>query len=68
MLNSRCTLSKRPLQKAAEATGDLIGNKITNKITKVPKNSQQRNQRQKDKGIYIPPEGRQKFIDDLRLI
>ena len=29
--------------KSAEATGDLIGNKISNKITKVSKNSQQIN-------------------------
>ena len=29
------TSSKRVIQKTAEATGDLIGNKIPNKITKV---------------------------------
>ena len=29
------------LQKAAEATGDLIGNKIANKIMKVSNNSEQ---------------------------
>ena len=29
------TASKRVLQKTAEGTGDLIGNKITNRITKV---------------------------------
>ena len=28
-------------QKTAESTGDLIGNKIANKITKVSKSSQQ---------------------------
>ena len=32
-----------PLKKTAEATGDLIGNKITNRISKVLKNSQQNN-------------------------
>ena len=37
------TYSKRVIQKTAEATGDLIGNKIPNKITKVSKNSQQNN-------------------------
>ena len=31
------TASKRAIQKIAEATGDLIGNKITNIITKVSK-------------------------------
>ena len=31
------TSSKRVVQKTAKAAGDLIGNKIANKITKVPK-------------------------------
>ena len=31
--------SKREIQKTAEATGDLIGNKITDKITSVSKKS-----------------------------
>ena len=31
------TASKRPIQKNAEATGDLIGNKIADKITSVSK-------------------------------
>ena len=35
------TSSKRFIQKTAEATGYLIGNKIANKITKVSKNSPQ---------------------------
>ena len=30
---------KRAIQKAAEATGDLIGNKIADKITSVSKKS-----------------------------
>ena len=29
--------SKRAIQKTTEATGDLIGNKIADKITKIPK-------------------------------
>ena len=37
------TVSKRAIQKTAEATVDLIGNKILNKITKVSKNSEQNN-------------------------
>ena len=37
------TASKRAIQNTTEATGDLIGNKITDKITKVSKNSQQNN-------------------------
>ena len=31
------TASKRAVQKTAEAPGDLIGNKITDKITIIPK-------------------------------
>ena len=37
------TASKSAIQKTAEATGDLFGNKIANKIIKVSKNSQQKN-------------------------
>ena len=37
------TSSKRVIQKTAEATVDLIGNKIANRITNVSKNSQQNN-------------------------
>ena len=37
------TSSKRVIQKTAEATGDLIGNTIANKIMRVSKNSQQKN-------------------------
>ena len=33
------TSSKRAYQKAAETTGDLIGNKIADRITRVSKNS-----------------------------
>ena len=33
--------SKRVIQKTTEATGDLIGNKIPDKITKISKTSQQ---------------------------
>ena len=33
------TASNRAIQKTAEATGDLTGNKIADKITSVPKNS-----------------------------
>ena len=37
------TSSKTVIQKKAEATGDLISNKIASKITKVSKNLQQNN-------------------------
>ena len=41
--NAFRTSSKRVIQKIAEASGGLIGNKIINRITKVSKNSQQNN-------------------------
>ena len=37
------TASKRAIQKTAEATGDLIGNAIADKIMKSSKTSQQNN-------------------------
>ena len=36
-MDTRKTASKRAIQKPAEATGDLIGNKIAEKITKASK-------------------------------
>ena len=60
------TASKRVVQKTAEATGDLIGNKIADKITSIgkPKEKEKTN---KAEEIYIPPEERQQIIDDLKL-
>ena len=34
--NALTTASKRVLQKTADATGDLVGNKIADKITSAP--------------------------------
>ena len=61
--------SKRAVQKTAEATGDLIGKKIADKITLVGKTESKEkvdetNERQE---IYIPPEKRQQIMYDLRL-
>ena len=52
------TASKRVVQKTAEATGDLIGNKIADEITLLGKtiNKEKEEERQK---IYTPPEKRQ---------
>ena len=65
------TVSRRAIQKTAEATGDLIANKIADKITRVSKNSPQNNLETNEKEIlrkrYISPELRHKIIDDLRL-
>ena len=58
------TAFKRVVQKTAEATGDLTGNKKADKITSVGKSKEKRN---KPGEIYIPPEKRKQTIDDLRL-
>ena len=60
------TASKRVVQKTAEATGGLIGNKITDKIILIckPKEKEKTNEIEK---IYILREKRQQIIDDLRL-
>ena len=54
-----------------ESTGDLIGNKIGDKITRVsktsPKNNSETNEEETRTAKYISPELRQKIIDDLRL-
>ena len=71
------TASKRATQKTAEATGDLISNKIVDKITSVLKKftkELQNNEKEVDtpkkkkKKRYISPEERQKLIDELRLV
>ena len=73
------TVSKRAIQKTAEATGDLIGNKIADKITSVSKKSPKELQNDKieadkvspnkaQKNIYTSPEERQQIIDELRLV
>ena len=65
------TASKIPIQKAAEATGDLIGNKIADKITRVskttPKNNIETNEEEILRERFIPSEIRQEIINDLRL-
>ena len=60
------TAWKRIVQKTAEATGDLIRNKIADKITSVDK-SKEKEKANKTEKIYISPEKRQQIIDDLRL-
>ena len=66
------TASKKVIQKTEEATGDLIRNKIADRITKVSKTSPQNNSETNEEEIlrerYISPEQKQKIIDDLRLI
>ena len=55
------TDSKRVVQKTAEATGDLIGNKTANKITSLGKTKSKEKENERPE-IYW-----QQIIDDLRL-
>ena len=68
------TASKRAIQKSAEATGDLIGKKISDKITSVsnkkstkelPNNDEAEEdvERTTHKKRYVSPKERQQIID-----
>ena len=61
------TASKRVFQKSGEATGDLIGNKIADKLTLIGK-SKEKDKISKAEEIYIPPEKSQQIIDDFKFI
>ena len=56
------TVSKRTVHNTTEATDDLIGNKIADKITRVSKTSPQNNSETSEKEIikerYMSPEKR----------
>ena len=76
------TPSKRAIQKTAETTGDLIGSKISDKITSVSmelRSKKSTKELPNDKTEvdvektttekrYISPEERQQIIDELRLV
>ena len=71
------TASKKSIQKTPEATGDLIGKKIADKITSFSKTSNKELpndetevdvERATTKKRYISPEERQQIIDELRLL
>ena len=65
-INAATTASKRVVEKTEEDTGDLIRNKIPDKITSLGKiKIKEKEDERQD--IYIPPEERQQIIDDLRL-
>ena len=59
------TVSKRACQKTAEATGNIIGNKIADKITIISNTSPKYNSETNEEKIlrekYISPELRQKI-------
>ena len=61
---------KKVLTKSAEATGDLIGNKIADRITKSTRNKAQKEDdriMEETLEILIPPEKREQTIRDLKL-
>ena len=73
------TASKRAITETAEVTGDLIGNKIADKITSASKKPAKElhnnnDEAQEDVEIttpkkrYISPEERQQIIEELRLV
>ena len=68
-------LVKKIIHKSAEATEDLIGNKIADKNTAKPSKKSHNEEIQSNevnneilKERYIPPKERQKIFDELRLI
>ena len=62
---------KRILTKSAEATGDLIGSKIADKITSFKSKPQEKIESERfpeeEEEIIIPPEKRQQILDELIL-
>ena len=61
---------KKVLTKSAEPTGDLIGNKIADRITKSTRNKDQKEDdriMEKTQELIIPPEKREQIIKNLKL-
>ena len=62
---------KKVLTKSAEATGDLIGNKIADRITKSTRNKEENKDdriMEETQELIIPPEKREQIIRDLKLV
>ena len=69
--NTTKAASKRANPKTAEATGDLIDNKIADNVTKASNTVKAENtefNKEIPKERYISPEKRQQVNDELRLI
>ena len=69
------TASKRAIQETAEATGNLVGNKLADKITSVSKKSTEKlptidedTELTTHKKRYISPEESQQIIAELTLV
>ena len=66
------TSGKKIVHKSAEATGNLIGNKIADKITSLnkprsKKEKDETNVMEETEELHIPSEERKKIIKDLKL-
>ena len=61
------TAGKKILKETAKATGDLIGNKIADKITSASKKPHDEVNNEIPKERYIYPKEKQLIIDELRL-
>ena len=61
---------KKVLHKSAEATGETIGNKIADRITRSSRNKAQKEDdriMEETQELIIPPEKREQVIRDLKL-
>ena len=60
---------KKVLHKIAEGTGEMIGNKVADRITSSRNKAQKENDRimEETQEIYIPPGKREQIIRDLKL-
>ena len=61
---------KKVLHKSAEATGEMIGNKIADRITRSSRNEAQKEGdriMEESQELIIPPEKRKQIIRDLKL-
>ena len=65
-IDAATTTSKWVVQKTTEATGDLIRNKIADKITSLGK-TKSKDKEDERQEIYIPPGKRQQVIDELKI-
>ena len=61
------TAGKKILKETVKATGDLIGNKIADKITSASKKSHDQVNNEMLKERYISPKDTQKIINELKL-
>ena len=61
---------KKVLHESGEATGEMIGNKVADRITKSSRNKAQKEDdtiMEETREIYIPPEKIEQIIRDLKL-